>query len=320
MLMLFFIQDPEHVEIVTLVVSAVEDVTGLIADLAHELAEFTKKTLKAIEDTKRGVKNCKESSDTAKCLKVLKEIAHKSYNYVIAVDELCSYGAQIDHVIQAIKNGDFLELNGFFSKLLEYLIKCETAHQPVQEAYNVIEQTAQKAADTCKTEAEEAKRKESKVKKRGVAAVTGTMALATATGVILSVFAGVATFGVGTVVGLAVTAAGTFAAGGFVSAATLRATHGITAAKLEQLRKEYELLKEVYTELQTVATSVLDKTYKMRSHLNAIHRKIERVKKLKVSHEVYETLEEAVKHLGDEFTTSYEKSSDDKAKLKPHLN
>ena len=39
--MLFFIQDPEHVEIVTLVVSAVEDVTGLIADLAHELAEFT---------------------------------------------------------------------------------------------------------------------------------------------------------------------------------------------------------------------------------------------------------------------------------------
>ena len=80
------------------------------------------------------------------------------------------------------------------------------------------------------------------------------------------------------------------------------------------------MLKEVYTELQTVATSVLDKTYKMRSHLNAIHRKIERVKKLKVSHEVYETLEQAVKHLGEEFTTSYEKSSDDKAKLKPHLN
>ena len=114
--------------------------------------------------------------------------------------------------------------------------------------------------------------------------------------------------------GLALTSAGSIAAGGAVAGGAYGVSHS-KSSSYEELENEYKKLGESYFEIEKVASDVLQLTHKLKQYLNAIHTNIERVERLMLSPGVTESLTVAVRRLGDVFKASNVKSSQYKLKL-----
>ena len=158
--------------------------------------------------------------------------------------------------------------------LRDYIRELEQRISQVQHRYTEFSAACTTAIDLTNdaVETNEAKAIGARTKKRAARVVGGTatsaiIAVGVGTGITLSVIAGVFTFGVGTIVGLSVTAAGTAAAGiGFGGVSAAVTAH--IASDYEETETAFRRLKEIVASLQAIRTE-------MQQAVQSLHRKVE---------------------------------------------
>ena len=133
------------------------------------------------------------------------------------------------------------------------LSESKGSYQVTQEAINELSSNIQRAAGFCERKAVLANMQKLATRTVGGAVATGVFAA----GVAASVVAGIFTFGIGTIVGLSLTAAGSVAAGSGIAALTGVATHCI-AVDRQKLETEFRTLLRSFREVESHAMRVED--------------------------------------------------------------
>lgn len=206
------------------------------------------------QEETRNVEEC-----TLAVKQVLEAVEHAS-NVVRYVDDLTHYGG--GEAMKVAKE-KLVKKNPKFAPLDEILGQLEKTLSNVSQSYKTFKSASEAASTTCTAAAsicyeraiEEAKKKTVTQAVGGTLAGVG-IAAGVGTGVGLSIVAGVFTFGIGTVVGLGLTAAGAAVAGVTVGTATAVATH---------------LIASSYEESKTLFTKVSDSFGDLFKHSIAFH-------------------------------------------------
>lgn len=175
-------------------------------------------------------------------LRDLERVADKAYVYAGNVDQLYRYGgdkARNETIRKQLRCGDLTELNAYINQVQKCLVNCGVSYKATQEAIKELITHAEKGAGHCEKKAKEAKDKKNTTRVVGGAASSGALVAGVAGGVVASVVAGVFTFGIGTIVGLSLTAAGTSAA-----------THGI-ALDFKKSETKFRNLQESFEQAQS---------------------------------------------------------------------
>ena len=137
------------------------------------------------------------------------------------------------------------------------LSESKGSYQVTQEAINELSSNIQRAAGFCERKAVLANMQKHATRTVGGTVATGVFAAGVAGGVAASVVAGIFTFGIGTIVGLSLTAAGSVAAGSGIAALTGVATHCI-AVDRQKLETEFRTLLRSFREVESHAMRVED--------------------------------------------------------------
>ena len=176
--------------------------------------------------------DCGISPDHETFRSKLRSMAEQSLAYAVSVEDLCWFGCDEDRIKkikERIVSGDYGELADFIHQLNTFLAKTQEAYRGVKAIMEDLLSIAQEAAQTCQKEREEGKLSAT----RAVGGAAATEATGVAGGVAASVVAGIFTFGVGTIVGLSLTAAGAAAAGAGIATGTCITRHIIASRSLE---------------------------------------------------------------------------------------
>ena len=158
--------------------------------------------------------------------------------------------------------------------LRDYIKELELTIGEVQKRYTDFSAACNTGIELTNdaVETNEAKAIAARTKKRAARVVGGTattaiIAVGVGTGITLSVIAGVFTFGVGTIVGLSVTAAGAAAAGvGF---------GGVSAAVTAHIASDYEETETAFRRLKEIVASMENIRTEMQQAVRCLHRKVE---------------------------------------------
>lgn len=229
----------------------------------------------------------------------LKRVIDRSLAYVNIFVDFCFFGRDEDR-IKAIKDkiqdDDLGELTDFIDQIKTYLEKLPRSYDDVKSATDDFLLTVQNATENCREQEKSENRKKHATRAVGGAATAGLLAAGVGTGVTLSIIAGVFTFGVGTIVGLAATAAGTAVAGAGLAAGTGVATH-LAASHFDEEEKKCEQLSKCCSDLQLSASRMDVQIRVLRSDVELISTTLENVQKTKMSHKSRQTLVVTLNHL-----------------------
>ena len=233
----------------------------------------------------------------------LKQVHKQSATYAEAVTDLCWFGhdeERVKRIKEKVLSDDFGELDDFLSHLKTFRDTSEKSYESLNKELKDIISTAQKVAQACRKEAEKESRKKKTTRAVGGSAAAGALAAGAATGVALSVVAGVFTFGVGTIVGLALTAAGTAVGGATIAAGTGIATHAIASHFAESEKRLMEL-SQSFDEVMSCASSMDHAVRSLNVQLESISTNLSNVSTTKTSHEVRSSLIVALDRLWQKF-------------------
>lgn len=233
--------------------------------LVQQASEIVDVTTAAVD---RNIAKCKTLPDEKieyggqerRMLRDLKKIIKKTIVYVSFVKKLNRCGddkARNKKIRKKLRRGDLTELSAFIKQQQKHLAKCSEAHRATQEAIKELISSAEEAAESCEKRAEEASMQRNASRVVGGAAATVFLAGGAIGGVVLSVVAGVFTFGIGTIVGLSLTAAGTMVGGATIGTATGVATHLYASNRLK-LEEEFKTLEESFHQVRARATRIED--------------------------------------------------------------
>lgn len=221
---------------------------GAIADYAPEFANYVERnidsTLNSLQSQDRelackitGLSYAKES---------FKEVADAGHKYLDSIDDFFYYGKNTDFesIIRDIRDSDGKSLNQFLHKMDTWLNNIGIAYEDyIEKCDNAFRQCTE-CAESCAYH--QAKARSNKNKARVVGGTASALAFAGGiTGVAASVFAGIFTLGLGTAIGLSITAAGVGTTVG-VGAAVVT---GITAHEFGNAEASFRSMGSDFREL-----------------------------------------------------------------------
>ena len=241
------------------------------------------------------------------------EILCRAIRYLDSINKLLSYGkdeSKKEHMKETLKRGDL-------EPLRQYLGLLQRSMTQVRQHYDNFEEACKKAKGNCEAAAKdcEHKSREARSKKRATR-VIGGMASATAiaggvgtgvalSGAALSIAAGVFTFGVGTVVGLGITAVASAAAGPIVGAGAAVATHFIAS--------DFKATEEKFAELARVFKSMCSIGSRTLMHVSILSSRLESL--AEVMDDVKYCSEHCLQSISCALDLLFEKLTDSSAKV-----
>lgn len=232
--------------------------TVMMANVAYKMAqnitlaatiEFSRNVVSCIDCILKCVKlqikiEIKAKLELSKILKGLKELSLLAYQYVKKVNTLYGYGKDYEEfaeIIKQIAQGDSEQLKAFTRQLQRCLNRAKGKCSDWKTKKFEVQDKISSALSNCEFERKCASAKKTATKVVGGTAATAAIGAGVGTGVTLSVVAGVFTFGIGTIVGLGLTAAGAATTGAAVAGGTAVGTHFI-AKKFEKLEKSLKAI------------------------------------------------------------------------------
>lgn len=226
-----------------------------------------------------------------------------SEEYVKVFEDLCWIGyneERMKRMKAQVLCGDFGELTDFIRQLSYFLEKSQESYGGVKKAIDGLLSRTKTAAQHFRNLERKEKRKKNTTRAVGGSVATGAVAVGAAGGVTLSVVAGVFTFGVGTIVGLSITAIATAVAGAGIATGTGVATHCI-ASSFAESEKECMELSQSCSKLLSAAEEMEEFIGSIRVAVKLISTNLELVQKTKASHNDHRSLVAALKCLWKRF-------------------
>lgn len=248
----------------------------------------------------------------------LKLAVYKYYLFVDSVDDVYWYGrdqSRMTRICEGIQRGDYQELRDFTDLLTRSLSAAEGYYQESVKAFHRAETSSLNGAEHCRTVAREARSKEITTKAVGGTVAAGAIVAGTAGGVAASVVAGLFTFGIGTIVGLSLTAVGSVAAGAAVGTGVSVATH-VIASDFNELEEKFTCLSRLFAEVHFCTSVMLDDILFMKSTLVSTSRKVDTAKYVMYNYRQTSNLHCQIKQLFEQFGECYKESSQCRADLK----
>jgi hypothetical protein len=238
----------------------------------------------------------------------VRSVVKQAYTFVDKVDDMFYYGQDTEKEKIALQNDDTKPLLDLLDLLKTCMAKAEEEYTIFEEVSKEASQSCADAAEHCKHEAEEAKSKKRLTQAIGGTIAAGTMAAGVGTGVVLSVVAGVFTFGIGTVVGLGLTAAGAAVAGPAIGAGTAVVTHCI-ASDYEQAQTSFGYFASTFDDLWRVTQNIKKEVDLVRSQVICLKDSIEATEYSMEKKHAKESLLRVLDLLQKKFTEYYGQTS-----------
>ena len=201
----------------------------------------------------------------------LQSVTAQAQSYVVTVGNLSTIANQeriatINEMLQH-QPPNQQPLRDYIRELEQTIGQVQHRHSEFSSACTTVIDLTNEAVETNEAKAIAARTKKRAARVVGGTATTAIIAVGVGTGITLSVIAGVFTFGVGTIVGLSVTAAGAAAAGvGFGGVSAAVTAH--IASDYEETETAFRRLKEIVASLQAIRTE-------MQQAVQSLHRKVE---------------------------------------------
>ena len=227
--------------------------------------KFSSNAVRVIDDAVEKVDAIKHTevelgSEVYFCSENLKSAAKLSYIFVDKVDDLYWYCSRPEDLVRIKEdltkpNPDIRSLKGLVAQLQCTVGQAKRSHQAFESAWSSASMNSAEAAEECRHQAIRAQSR-----KRATRAVGGTMATTALVagvggGVTVSVIAGIFTFGIGAIIGLSLTAAGTAVAGLATGLGTAVAT-GVIAKDFADMEKRLRELQSVFDYLVHTASRI----------------------------------------------------------------
>lgn len=233
----------------------------------------------------------------------VKRVVDRSLAYVKIFADFCFFGRdenRLKRIREKLQGDDLGELTDFIDQLKTFLEKLQKSYEDVKAATDDFFSTVQKAVQNCRDQERRENVKKNTTRAVGGVATAGLLAAGVGTGVTLSIVAGVFTFGVGTIVGLALTAAGTAVVGTGLAAGTGVATH-YTAAHFAGEQSKCEKLNDSCNKVLSSATCMDDQIRALGVEVETIATNLENVQKTRMSHNARPSLVVALDRLLQRF-------------------
>ena len=249
----------------------------VMVTFGREVVNISQKVLQAVKEA--GDEEIQAVFHVKDALHHLTLVVEAAYEFLNEVDDIFYY-CQSDSMKEAIRKlscspPDLSRLRNLLSQLGNSLEMAESKYSMLVEICNVASQSYCEAAKTCACKETDSQKKKGVTKGVGgtVAGVTlagGTAAAATGVaigGVAISAVAGVLTFGVGTIVGLGVTAAVT---GGVVGLGGLAAGVG-TAVATHHIAKKYQDSEDNFRRIGAEFKALLGFANELNEEVSQVH-------------------------------------------------
>ena len=204
----------------------------------------------------------------------IKEAADKAHAFIDSVDDIFWNGKKekrISEIQRAMPDErKYLPLIiSFLKEIKDNVRKAQLAYQEAHTAYNEVQRDAMRAADRCKERAKEEEKKKDITIGVGSTAAAGALVAGTAGGVAASVVAGVFTFGIGTVIGLGVTAAASTLGGAAIAGGTAVATHCI-ASEFKEKEEAFRDMQRAFDDIHYSCSRIIDSLDTIETELEEI--------------------------------------------------
>ena len=204
-----------------------------------------------------------EGEATAQNRKICKELQfaiQKSQTYMATVMDLKVFTTdqrRLERIYEQVRQDppNYQPLTEYINDIQRCLQRVTQLHREFSESCNAALLNAQRGEAYCAEQQKKQTAKKRTTQVVGGTATAATLATGIGTGVVLSVVAGVFTFGIGTVVGLGATAAGATAGGLIVGSAGAAAT-ALIADHFKESEEAFRKLKESYKTLQTMGSNI----------------------------------------------------------------
>lgn len=243
-----------------------EELLGISIDFGSNVVARVNSAVEKINSLDSDESKLKE--ELSECKKKLQDTKNKAVSFEERVRKFFDL-ADIDEataktIKESLQKNNKTPLEAHLETLTRYLMRCAEFYEDFQKVYQETEKLCRKTSSECN-----AKKVEAKNRKYVARAVGGGAAVVGVGGVIgggvaASVVVGFFTFGIGTVVGLAITsvaAAGTIAAGAG-TAGVAGVTSHLVARNFEKIQKTFQGICE---DLDKVNESVTDLGMRMSS-------------------------------------------------------
>ena len=249
----------------------------VMVTFGKEVLDFSKKVLQAVKEAAH--EEIQDICQVREGLHHLALVVELAYEFLDKVDDIFYY-CQSDSMKDAIRElscslPDLSPLHNLLSLLEKSLEMAESKYLELVEACNVASQSFHEAAEMC---ARTCKVTDSQKKKRITKGVGGTVAgvtlaegaAAAAGGVVAGgvVIAGALTFGVGTIVGLGVTAAvasGVIGVGGGLAAGVR------TAVAIHRIAKKFQESEDNFRRIRAEFDALLGFAYDLKEAVAQVH-------------------------------------------------
>ena len=201
----------------------VEEVVASLPSLSNQLYEFTKELIEAVDETVHKIDELKQkgmevSSEGKTVCRELKIVINNSYDYTRAINDF-TWNAQrgerqqlaFEEAAKA-ENPKFRPINEYIQHIKRYLGRAGEKYEIFRESckgvadrLGVVSEETQKKADEAGSKKTASQVTGGLVAGGAMAAGVGTGATVAATGIGLSLAAGIPTLGIGTIIGLIIT-------------------------------------------------------------------------------------------------------------------
>lgn len=232
-----------------------------------------------------------------------KNAAGMMHRYIEAVGDIFNYGCGDNTIVDALKKNDFNPLCEYLEMLKMRISYAMEAHETAQDACRKVQSQSVTAAKYC-----ERKEKHAKTKKRLIRGVGGAVTgLAAGGGITISFIAGALTLGMGTGIGLTITAAVLPTVVGSSSAIAAGVSTHMMASNYKELETKFKNMSKEFNNFIEISSAMLLKLDDFHSYIISISRNA------KVASESLHcsqaTIIGNVNALFDTFLKSYERSS-----------
>ena len=209
----------------------------------------------------------------------LKRAAEEAFVFAGRVGDLYQYGSDKARQMRiraelCKENGNHTVLYNYISELQRRLSKCGESYQKVQETVNKLIEESEEVALFCDKKASQASAKKKVTNGIGGTVAAGSAAAGAATavatgGAAISAVVGPFTLGIGTIVGLGVTAVAAAVVGGGVAVGTGIATYQI-ASSFGEVAKGFKHLVWSFNRIQSCASKIEDFISVLKTQLDSI--------------------------------------------------
>ena len=276
--------------------NVVDDAVASLPSVSKQLDKFTTDLTKAVDETVHKLDKLKEngtklSSDGHKTCQALKVVVNNSYNYTQAIDQFTWHARRGERQKLAFQeaskegNPNFRPMHDYIQHIKRFLGRAGKKYEIFRESCKGVVERLEVVSEETQKSADEAGSKKTASQVTGgvlaggaMAAGVGTGAAVAGTGIGLSLAAGIPTLGIGTIIGLTITAVAAPVVGLSTGTAAAVGTHFVA--------KHYNDKKKACEDLVRLILSLERQASKLDHVLN----------KIKISMDTFDNLTQDVEY------------------------